>query len=197
MIESALTLAEPEDLNLCPHRWSRVLQTAAHFCEQGLLPAVSLQVQRHGGTTGVHSFGSRRLIEPQPVNAETLFLIASLTKPMVAMLTLKLVEQGRLGLNQRVVDFFPKMHGSGKRSMTIRHLLTHTSGLPDMLPNNRELREAQSGLSAFVEGTLQVELNQPVGRAAQYQSMGYALLGAIIEQVTGESCGRALQREIF
>lgn len=110
---------------------------------------------------------------------------------------LLLVERGQILLSDRVRDILPGFRGQKKNGMTIRHLLTHTSGLPDMLPNNRELRAAHSPLSAFVEGTSRAELAFPPGRGIQYQSMGFATLGAIIETVAGVSCREFLRREFF
>jgi CubicO group peptidase (beta-lactamase class C family) len=128
---------------------------------------------------------------------DALFLVASLTKPVVAMAALKLVEEGRLSLNDKVHEFLPAFDAANKRPITIRHLLTHTSGLPDMLPNNRALRQSQAPLSAFVSGACAVTLDYPCGRGMQYQSMGYALLGEVIARVSGLPCGEFLKRELF
>jgi len=192
-----LVTAPPAELGLCPQRWDQVLQLAGELTSRNHLPAVSLQVQRYGLTTGVHSFGTRCLNRSIPIDEQTLFLVASLTKPMVAMAVLRLVEQGALGLNQRVGEFLPNWNDPAKRLMTLRHLLTHTSGLPDMLPDNLPLRQNRADLNAFVSGTVQVPLNNPVGRAAQYQSMGFALLGEIIQVVSGQSCAEFLRQELF
>ncbi|SFI23447.1 serine hydrolase domain-containing protein [Planctomicrobium piriforme] len=188
---------EPEELGLCPVRWRRVCQYAERLCDEGVLPAVSLQFQREGRTTRVESFGTQRLGNSVPVDDQTLFLIASLTKPIIAMAMLLLVERGQIALNQRVIEFLPMFRDAAKRSMTIRHLLSHTSGLPDMLPNNHELRKLKSPLSAFVEGTAKVALVYPVGRGTQYQSMGYALLGPIIEAATGVPYQQFIKQELF
>src|SRR5262249_1072085 len=75
--------------------------------------------------------------------------------------------------------------------------LTHTSGLPDMLPNNVELRAANAPLSEFVSGTCACRLDFPPGRGVQYQSMGFAVLGAIIGRVSGKTCSQFLDDEIF
>lgn len=196
-LQSNLVSGTPEAVGLDPQRWQRVLDRAARLVEQGTLPALSIQVQRNGLATTAQLFGSRSLTKHQPVDAETRFLIASLTKPMVAMATLLLVERGAVTLNQRVVEVLPEFKGPNKRPITIKHLLTHTSGLPDMLPNNRELRAANAPLEEFVRETATTELVYSPGTSSQYQSMGYALLGAIIEQVSGMSCADFLQRELF
>jgi CubicO group peptidase (beta-lactamase class C family) len=155
-------------------------------------------------TTGVQAFGTHSA-DPVTANSDvdpacrddSLFLVASLTKPIVAMATLLLVERGELCLNDRIADIIPGFAGADRKATTVRHLLTHTSGLPDMLPNNRALRAANAPLERFVEGACGVTLDFPPGRGTQYQSMGFALLGHIIQQVSRVSCGEFLRREMF
>src|SRR5690606_21854092 len=83
------------------------------------------------------------------------------------------------------------------RATTIRHLLTHASGLPDALPNNVALRKAHAPLREFVRGACEIGLDFGPGRGVQYQSLGYALLGEIIEGVSGRSCGQYLKETFF
>lgn len=183
--------------------WRQICEHARQLCTQHAFPAVALGVVRGGLPTGVCEFGSRS-VEPREepskgydLGDDSLFLVASLTKPVVAMATLRLVERGVLSLNDRVADFVPAFSGSDRKSTTIRHLLTHTSGLPDMLPNNRALRAANAPLERFVDGACGVTLDFPPGRGVQYQSMGFALLGHIIEQISGLTCAQFLRYEIF
>lgn len=196
-LSDELELADPADVGLCPHRWQQVLQFAQQLCDEQVVPAIGLQVQRQGRSTGVHSFGSRSLSTLLPVTPDTRFLIASLTKPMVAMAVLLLVEQGKLSLSQRVVEWVPEFREGAKRPITIRNLLTHTSGLPDMLPANEELRRGRAPLSTFVAGTCLVDLLFQPGRAAQYQSMGYALLGPVIEAASGRPYRDFIREHLF
>lgn len=192
-----LDVVSPETMGISAGRWNRVLQKAAEWCRQGVFPALSLQVQRRGKTTGVHHFGTASLARPVPVTNQHLFLVASLTKPMVAMATLSLMEKGELILNDRVSRFLPQMTDPAKKLMTIRHLLSHTSGLPDMLPNNQELRQENAPLDVFVEQSCKTDLLFPPGRSAQYQSKGYAILGAILEKIAGKPCREVLAEEIL
>jgi len=192
-----LKIVTPVEMGVSPERWENVLQRAQELVDAKRLPAVSLQVQRCGLTTGVHHFGTSSVSTPRAVHDDTLFIIASLTKPIISMATMLLVERGELALNTSVSHFFPELKIAGKRSLTVKHLLTHTSGLPDMLPNNVELRSERSPLSRFVEETLKVDFQFPPGRSAQYQSMGFALLGAILQQLTQRSARDFLQQELF
>ena len=183
-----------------PDRWRQVLACGADLSAAGGFPVLSFGVVRRGRTTGVHTYHGSPDGESSSSSSGSdapVFLIASLTKPVVAMASLLLVERGLLSLNDRVSEFIPDFSGADRRGMTIRHLLTHTSGLPDMLPNNRALRAAQSPLDRFVAGTCGVTLDFPPGRGVQYQSMGFVLLGDVIQRVSGVSCGEFLQRELF
>lgn len=171
---------------------------ATRLCESGGVPGLAIQVIKDGQTSGVCGYG-RAGLDPaaKPVDEQTIFLIASLTKPVVAMAALRLVEEGQLALNDCVARFLPEFSAAEKRSITVRHLLTHTSGLPDMLPNNRQLRMSNAPLSQFVEGACAVSLDFAPGRGVQYQSMGFAVLGEIFARVSGLTCPEFLNREIF
>src|SRR5207302_1618095 len=108
-----------------------------------------------------------------------------------------LVARGQLALDQPVSEALPEFAEGGKESVTIRHLLTHTSGLPDMLPENQALREEHAPLSEFVRRVCRLGLDFPPGTRIQYQSMGIAALGAVIERVDGRSLPRFLKEEFF
>ncbi len=81
------------------------------------------------------------------------FLVASITKPIIATLAVKFAESGRMSLNDRVHRYLEEFDNSTFRRITIRHLLTHTSGLPDMLPENTQLRASHAELSDYVTAT--------------------------------------------
>lgn len=189
--------ADPSCNFVDPARWQRALDLARRLTEEDVLPAVALCIGRGDQTSDVFHFGRHRISESEPIRDDAIFLIASITKPVVATAALMLVERGSLMLGDRVCDVIPEFGGAGRYAITLRHLLTHTSGLPDMLPNNRELRVANAPLSAFVEGTCAVDPAFPAGRGVQYQSMGYALLGEIVARVSGTPCAQFVRDEIF
>lgn len=170
----------------------------ADWCESDALPAMAVCVGRSDSSTGVHLFGRQRLeADSPPLRDDAIFLVASITKPIVAMASLILIERGMLALGDRVREYVPEFGTKGKYGITIRHLLTHTSGLPDQLPDNRELRAAHAPLSAFVAGTFTTPVEFPAGRGVRYQSMGFAMLGEIIKRVSGKPCRDFLRDEIF
>ena len=192
-----LAITSPEDAGLCPERWNRVLALAKKLT-QTLLPGLAFQVSVRGKSTGEYQFGRQSATASMsPLRANSIFLAASLTKPIVAMATMLLVERGEIALSDPVANYLPQLSDAAKQGITIRHLLTHTSGLPDQLPNNRALRMTKSPLQRFMEGACSVSLDFPPGRGVQYQSMGFTLLAAVIESVTRTSLPAFLQREIF
>jgi CubicO group peptidase (beta-lactamase class C family) len=179
-------------------RWSVVLRLAEELTSSDTLPALQIAVVRRGQVLGNLAFGRRRLAtDSEAVTPSHRFVVASLTKPIVAMGVLALAERGVLTLNDRVTDWIREYNDPPKRPTTLRHLLTHTSGLPDQLPNNFELRRLQSPLSEFVRGACRIGLDFPPGRGVQYQSLGYAVLGQVIENASGVSCGEFLRTTFF
>ena len=192
-----LTTSSTQDVGLIPERWERVLSLGQELTRT-LLPGLAFQIRVQGKTAGEVYFGRQAPgISTPALRPDSIFLSASITKPIVAMAAMRLVERGEICLADHVPGYLPQFNDSSRRGITIRHLLTHTSGLPDMLPNNRDLRMAKSPLSSFVEGTCQVTLDFPPGRGVQYQSMGFVLLAAIIENVAGVTLPEFLHREIF
>lgn len=165
----------------------------------GTVPALAVDFVRGDGCLERPLLYGRQLLadESGTIRDDAIFLVASLTKPFVAMATMLLVDQGKLSLNERVRDLIPEMDDTPKRPMTVRHLLTHTSGLPDMLPNNRQLREQQSPFQKFLEGTLAVTLDFSPGYGVQYQSMGFVLLSEMIFRISGLRCSDFLRQKIF
>lgn len=187
----------PEAMGFDPAGWKRVTTLAGQLCAEEVAPVLALQVVHAGRTTGPLLFASPAAEGPFAIRQDPIFLVASLTKPILAMGVVQLAEQGLLALNDRVVDFLPEFAGADRRNVTVRHLLTHTSGLPDMLPDNMALRREQAPLSRFIAGTCEVPLDFPPGRGVQYQSMGYALLGEIISRVSGQPYNEYLRDALF
>ena len=143
-------------------------------------------------TGGYHDASNSSL-----VSIKSAFLIASPTKPFVATAIMMLVEKGLLRLSDRVCKYLPEFEISDKRSIRIIHLLTHTSGLPDMLDNNKELRTNHAPLSEFMDGTAKATLLFKPGTRLSYQSTGILALATIIERITALPIGHFLQKHIF
>jgi CubicO group peptidase (beta-lactamase class C family) len=113
------------------------------------------------------------------------------------MAVMRLVDQGRIALDDPAQKYLPEFTGDDRERITVRNLLTHTSGLPDMLPDNLELRKRQAPLKDFVSGAFRTPLLFPPGTRVSYQSMGILLASEIVQRVSGMSLDRFLQREVF
>ena len=128
---------------------------------------------------------------------DTPFLIASPTKPMTASAVMWLRERRQLALTDPVGKYLPQFKGDGREAVTIRHLLTHTSGLPDMLPENVELRRRHAPLGEFVAQTCRTKLLFRPGEKVSYQSMGILLAAEIVERITRQPLRQFLKAELF
>jgi CubicO group peptidase (beta-lactamase class C family) len=178
----------------------RVARLQAHMeaaVTGGETPGISVALAREGCAAILCAGRPTLAAVAAPVTSETVFLVASVTKPVVAAAVMLLVERGHLALDQPAAEALPEFEQSGKEAVTIRHLLTHTSGLPDMLPENQALREEHAPLSEFVRRVCRLRLEFPPGTRIQYQSMGTATLGAIVERVDGRNLPRFLKEEFF
>ena len=157
--------------------------------EDAKVRAATLYV-RQGSFTFSRAFGQAR-------TADTIFLIASITKPMTAAGVMILADRGRFSLDDPVHKFIPEFSDGDRKLVTMRHLLTHTSGLPDMLPENVELRQRHAPLQDFVSGAIRTPLLFKPGSQVRYQSMGILLAAEVARRITGEPFPQFLSRELF
>ena len=131
------------------------------------------------------------------VKPDSVFLLASITKPVTACALMMLVDRGQVSLNDPVSRYLPDFQGGERHKVRVRHLLSHTSGLPDMLPQNRELRRAHAPLSEFVLGAQKTPLLYSPNTGFSYQSLGILLAAEIVERITGKRLRDFKKDEIF
>src|SRR5438105_2505335 len=132
-----LSPAAPESVGVCPRRLEHVYRLLEAGVADGTIPGAAICVTRRGAMVAHRGFGRcGPEADAPPVTRETVFLIASVTKPIVCATVVMLAERGRLRLDDPVTEFVPEFGRNGKEAVTLRHMLTHTSGLPDMLPDN-------------------------------------------------------------
>jgi beta-lactamase class C len=155
----------------------------------GEVAAAVLHV-RNGGNTFERAFGKA----PSP---EAVFLIASITKPMTVTAVMLMADRRELKLTDPVQKYIPEFKGGGREAVVIRHLLTHTSGLPDMLPENEELRKRHASLKEFVAATCRTPLLFKPGTEVRYQSMGILLAAEIVSRISGKPIADFLKTEVF
>lgn len=157
--------------------------------ESGRVLGASLDVRTDAGSYG-RSFGTA-------ASMDSIFLLASITKPMTAAGVMLLADRGALRLADPARRFIPEFREGARSRVTVKHLLTHTSGLPDQLPGNVELRKRNAPLSEFVERTIRTDLLFEPGTRYSYQSMGILLLAEIAERITGRAFPEFLEQELF
>ena len=146
-----------------------------------------------GGTTRYYEAFGNRMCTPQikPMRRDTIFDLASLTKPIViATLIMGLIEARTVELNDPIQTYLPEF---SQPQVTVFHLLTHTSGLPAWRATYLESKN-KDGLVNYLS---QIPLDYPAGTQVVYSCLGYILLGKLIERLTGESLEAAAQKRIF
>jgi CubicO group peptidase (beta-lactamase class C family) len=128
---------------------------------------------------------------------DAMFLLGSISKPINVTAVMTLFDQGKFQLDDSVKKFLPDFKGDGRDDVTIRHLLTHVSGLPDQLANNNELRKEHAPLTEFAKHALRAQLDFAPGTKYQYSSMGILLATRIAEQLSGSDILTLVERTVF
>ena len=157
-------------------------------------------VRRGGRTLLSRAYGARRLSPPAPNTPDTRFELASVSKLFTAAAIARLVEQGRLSLDRTVAELLPDYPNREIAArITVRQLLSHTSGLADYYRSGAALRDARPRVRPsewwplFAADPLQFA----PGSKYDYSNSNYVLLGSIVEQVSGEPFAEFVGREVF
>jgi CubicO group peptidase (beta-lactamase class C family) len=128
---------------------------------------------------------------------DAMFLLGSISKPINVTAVMTLFDQGKFQLDDRVKKFLPAFTGDGRDKVTIRHLLTHVSGLPDQLANNNKLRKQHAPLTEFAKEAMRTRLDFAPGARYQYSSMGILLAARIAELISGSDIRTLVERTVF
>jgi len=178
-------------------RLARANQLCDEATRSGRIPGMALVVARHGRTILNEAWGYTDTARTRPATQDTIWLTASVTKPVVCSGISLLLERGALALDDAVHRYIPEFAGEDRAGVTLRHLLTHTSGLPDMLPENVALRKRHAPMEEFIRRICTTPLLFEPGTEIKYQSTGIALLAEVIQRVTGMPCRDFLREEFF
>lgn len=196
-----LPIAQPSEIGLDPRR----LQAAYDLLEKWTMgqdapiPGGAILVGRNGRVVAPRFFG-RQGPEPdaESIRRNSVFLLASISKPLTYLAAMLLVERGELLLADRVTRYIPDFAAHHKEETLVLHLFTHTSGMPDMLPNNVELRRSHAPLEKFIAGAIRDTVPLfPPGTNLSYQSMGTLVVAELIQRISGTTIDQFLKREIF
>ncbi len=161
------------------------------------VPGAALLIIRDGQPILKRCYGMADVERNIPVTEQTNFRLASFTKQFTAMSIMMLHQRGLLSYDQPVTDIFPDFPAYG-RKITIRHLLTHTSGLIDY----ESLIPDTATIQVLDKDVLQMMMAQdstyfPPGSQYRYSNSGYAVLAMIVEKVSGQRFAQFLAENIF
>lgn len=180
--------AAPESAGMSKTRLAAAAKLLEAEVQSGRVKAASVIVLRHGKVVLHEGFGAK---------PDAVYLLASISKPVNAVALMLLVERGLVSLDDPASYYLPELKGGDRARIRVRDLLTHTSGLPDMLPQNTELRRAHAPLSAFVDGVFTTPLLYPPRTGFAYQSMGTLLAGEIVQRISRQPLRDFHRKEIF
>jgi CubicO group peptidase (beta-lactamase class C family) len=158
------------------------------------LPGGVFHLER-GGAAYEKTYGNRALVPAvEPMTADTIFDAASITKVVATTPSIwLLIERGKIELDAPVSRYIPEFRGGWRDEMTIRHLLTHTSGLrPDL-----DLSPPWSGYDTAIRMAVAEEPRQRPGYTFRYSDINFELLGEIVRRVSGVDLDVFAKREVF
>jgi CubicO group peptidase (beta-lactamase class C family) len=160
----------------------------------GQCPGGVLWVE-HGGASYHRAYGCRALVPTiEPMTGDTIFDTASLTKVIATTpAVMLLVERGQVKLDVPVQTYIPEFTGGGKEAITVRQLLTHTSGLRSGI----ETRSAWHGSATAIKIICGEHLQNPPGSAFHYSDLNFILLGELVQRRTGKQLQDFVAREIY
>lgn len=159
-------------------------------------PGVALVVVKDGKT--LIARGKGMADDVHPIDENTVFDLASVSKPITAIAVMQLVESGRLALDDSILKWMPELP-SGWSRVTLHHLLSHQSGIPD--PTHVKLAEFQTldgiGIQDLIRRWHDVPLKFAPGSDAEYSNANYMLLAEIIARSSGQGYAAYLKQHVF
>lgn len=169
------------------------------------LPGFALGVVKDGQLVYAKGFGTTSLDGGEPVTPQTVFQWAETSMALTALAAMQLVEEGKLDLDAPVTDYIPyfKMKDEGYQDITIRQLLTHTSGIPD---SGDAMADWESFMPQYDAGAVERWLRQDLpekgllfapGTGFEYSDIAYALLGAVVGAASGQMYEEYMEEHIF
>ena len=171
-----------------------------HILRTWPVPGVAVCVVHSGDRVVARGFGTRETATGAPVTADTLFHLASVSKTFVASAVLQLVEVGELDLDAGITTYLPDLPWADPRAgtMTLRQLLSHQSGLGDVVDYGwHEPELDDEALSRFATRVAGWRLEHDPGSRFAYSNAGYELLGHLLATVRGKSFEHVLSQRVL
>ncbi|MFQ6172119.1 serine hydrolase [Oryzobacter sp. R7] len=127
-----------------------------------------------------------------PMREDTVFDLASVSKLFTSIVTVQLIEDGTVDLEAPVAAYLPEFAANGKEAVTVRHLLTHTSGFTSWLPLHSRYPDEASRVKAVMDQ----KLTNPVGSTYLYSDLNLITLGVMVERLTGKGLDEVVRAEV-
>ena len=162
--------------------------------KKGKIPGLALAIVHNNQLVYGRGYGYSNIEHRVPVQLETIFQSGSVGKQFAAMAAMILVERGDLELDEPIKNYMDDLPKSWKK-ITLRHLLTHTSGLGDY-PDEIDFR-ADYSEDDMLELIKKAPLDFQPGEQYSYSNLGYDFLGILLHQVSGEEYGKFLKTHLF
>jgi CubicO group peptidase (beta-lactamase class C family) len=163
--------------------------------ERQKVPGAAVAIVRGGEVIKAQGYGLANVEHQVPVKPETIFQSGSVGKQFTAAAVMLLVEEGKIALSDPITRFFTNTP-AGWAGITVRHLLTHTSGIPDYTAGTVDYRRdyTEDELARLAFG---LKLEFPPGSRWSYSNTGYVLLGIIVRKASGRFYGDILAERVF
>lgn len=158
------------------------------------IPGLALAVIKDGKTVIARGYGLANVEHQVPVRPETIFQSGSTGKQFTATAVMMLVEEGKLSLDDKITKYFPD-GPEAWQNITLRHMLTHTSGMTDY-PQDFDLRRDYTEDDLY-QRIKPIPLAFQPGEKWSYSNLAYVMLGILIHKVSGKFYGDFLQERIF
>jgi len=188
-VVATLSLSAQSDQGKLASAFADVDRLFKDFVTEAHVPGAAWGIVVDGSLVHIGTAGFRDVAAKAPVDADTVFRIASMTKSFTAMAILKLRDEGKLSLDDPAERYVPELKGlvyptSDSPRITIRHLLSHSTGFPEDNPwGDRQLADTDEDLSKMLRAGIPFS-NAP-GIAYEYSNYGFAILGRIVSTVSG------------
>ena len=182
--------------------WDEISAFLTQAMNEAQIPGLSLAVLHAGNLLFAQGYGVASIELAVPASSQTVYGLGSVTKTFTATAILHLVQEGRLGLDERTRTYLPEAPASWSE-MTLRHLLTHSAGLPPIIQfgqygaSEQELQRLDIPRDEVLRAIFHLPLDFPPRTQTRYGSTGYILLGTIIERVSGKPYSQFLAERIF
>jgi len=187
--------------------YSSVVQKTKNIIQEHIkkykIPGLGIALVDKKGVIWSDEFGVQDTLSQIPVNSETLFCIASVTKPITSTIILKAVELGILDLDVPIIKYIPEIKFYSKyekfpeRKITIRHLLTHRAGLTHEAPFGNNWDGIDCTLEEHVKSIYGTWLKHPVGQRNDYSGSGFDLAAYILQRVLSKSYEECAKELLF